>query len=195
MLLSPCPARKRQGGPATRLGRCNAPLLGRPQSPRPHAAGGPSSLPLQAWLSPSCRHGVPARRPCDREGPVTAARGGGQGLRSPEGQRVGPRVADGKGSSPVITNSGCLRKSNLRVSAGAAPPPPSALRSPRRGEELAARSPGWPRRSACARAAPHRALPDPISAAAGSRPPALSPVDSWGPPRRGRVRTCPCPWG
>jgi len=50
-------------------------------------------------------------------------------VRNPEGQQAGPRVTDGKGSSPVITNLGRLHKSNLLISAGVSPPLPSTLQN------------------------------------------------------------------
>lgn len=50
-------------------------------------------------------------------------------MRNPEGQQAGPRVADGKGSSPIITNLGRLHKSNLLISAGVSPPLPSTLQN------------------------------------------------------------------
>lgn len=50
-------------------------------------------------------------------------------MRNPEGQQAGPRVADGKGSSPIITNLGRLHKFNLLISAGVSPPLPSTLQN------------------------------------------------------------------
>lgn len=52
-----------------------------------------------------------------------------KGGEKPRKAYANPRGADGKGPSPVITNSGCLHKSNLLISAGASPPLPSMLPS------------------------------------------------------------------
>ena len=50
-------------------------------------------------------------------------------VRNPEGQQAGPRVTDGKGSSPITTNLGRLHKSSLLISAGVSPPLPSTLQN------------------------------------------------------------------
>lgn len=60
-------------------------------------------------------------------------------MRNPEGQQAGPRVTDGKGSSPIITSSGRLHKSNLRISAGVSPATSPAEQLD--GEELTAPHP------------------------------------------------------
>lgn len=135
----------------------------RPPPPARHRAGGPPFLsaftscteppspPTTCQPHPQGRRDMPVR--CRQR------RSRQREVRNPEGQQAGPRVADGKGSSPIITNLGCLHKCNLLISAGASPPLPSTLRTARQLEELTARSPLASQAQNAAQCPQHTSLP------------------------------------
>lgn len=110
---------------------CEAHFLGRRESPYhlPHtllpcwrASFLSAPLLLPQRVGPVCKSGGRSLSDADR------GRGGGaEGERNAERQQAGPRGTDGKGPSPVITNLGCLHKSNLLISAGVSPPLPPTL--------------------------------------------------------------------
>lgn len=145
MLPLPHPARKRQGGPMAALSCSDAHFLGRSESPH-HLPTPPTPYtPLGESLSSafaSLAQPPPPSSTCQhhqqgwRDAPIRCRqrRGRRREVRHPEGQQTGPRVTDGKGSSPVITDLGSVHKSNLLISAGVSPPLPSMLQNSSTGK-------------------------------------------------------------
>ena len=122
---------KGKGDPRAPLSCCDACFLGTTESPPPPALHptGRSPFPLHASMPAASFLSAPARSAQGGRGRRCRMPMEEREVRNPEGQRGGPQVADGKGSSPIITNLGCLHKFNLRISAGVSPPLPSTLQN------------------------------------------------------------------